>query len=169
MAVSGLSSRALLKFLLRRLYLASFQEEKSEIDNCIRRRRGLCRSSLRKCCRLRSISSFGPQRLRNVIVNLRMRRLQLGGLHPAVNRLFVLPPRKQAVADIVIAKRTIRIYLLRQIKHLLGLLVQSHLRIGDYPVAVARLEIRVQFLNVLEGLNRQIILALSACNRPPAN
>ncbi len=103
-----------------------------------------------------------PVSLGYSVIYLRMTRLKLRGSQPAANGFFILTTYKKTVTDIIIAQPTIRFYLLSQIKHLLGYVMLAHFGVGYYPITIARLESRVNFLDMLEGLNGLIISA-STC------
>ena len=57
---------------------------------------------------------------------------------------------EKTVADIIVTQRTIWIYLLGEIEHLLGLFEVAHFGIGNNAIAVGRLKFRLDTLNLLK-------------------
>ncbi|OPZ99154.1 MAG: hypothetical protein BWY71_01064 [Planctomycetes bacterium ADurb.Bin412] len=101
---------------------------------------------------------FGPISLSNSVLNLRVLGIKFPGLLPAPDRPVIQLPGKKGIADIVIAQRTFRLQLLRQIKHLLRFLMLAHLRIRNNPVAVPRLKMRRNFLQPFKGFQCFLIV-----------
>ncbi len=78
---------------------------------------------------------------------------------PAPYRPFVPLLAEEGVADVVKADWAVRVYLLGEIEHVLGLFVLVHLGVCDDAVAVARLECGFDLLYVLEGGYGEVVLS----------
>ena len=75
----------------------------------------------------------------------------------AVNSFLILAPNEKAVTDVIVAQRTVRIYLLGKVKHLLSQIVLAHFGISNYAIAIAGFELLVKLLDTLESVDSQIV------------
>jgi hypothetical protein len=85
--------------------------------------------------------------------------VQIQRLLPAEDRPVVLAALEEAASDVVVAVRAVLAVQPGEIKHLLGLVVVAQLAVGDDPVAVGRLERRVDLFD--PGKRRQGLVVLA--------